>query len=297
MDPPARPAAPVAAMAMLGAAALWGVVGGRVAGLEASGLAAASMVELVTGAVLTALAWSRGQTPAMVVRALRGSLLLLGAIEAVNVATYYAALQLAPVGPVMALHLCAPILLSVLALMQGRRRLTLGAGASLALTTGALVLIGLDDIDNDAYHQPYVGYLLALASAGCLAVFVTGVGAAAGRLPPEAAAGGQMFVSGLLLSPALLGLADHPADAATLALLSVLLFAPACWLYWFAMRRLTPITASTVLLAEPFFGVAAAVVAYGLTPSPLQAIAAVVVLLATLQELRRRPRVTRVSEV
>jgi drug/metabolite transporter (DMT)-like permease len=180
MDPAGRPAAPIAAMSMLGAAALWGVVGGRVAGLTVSGLAAASMVELVTGAVLTALAWSRGQTPAMVVRALRGRLLLLGAVEAVNVAAYYAALQLAPVGPVMALHLCAPILLTVLALTRGRRRLSVTVVASLALTTIALILIGIDDIDSDAYHRPYLGYLLALASAGCLAVFVTGVGAAAG---------------------------------------------------------------------------------------------------------------------
>src|SRR5262245_662744 len=134
---------------MLGAAGLWGVVGGQVAGLSTNGVAAASMIELSTGIALTALAWVRGQSPASVVRALRWRLLVLGVIEAVNVAAYYLALQLAPVGPVMALHLSAPILLSVLAVVRGRRRLTPATAMSLVLTAAAIVTIGVDRIDGE----------------------------------------------------------------------------------------------------------------------------------------------------
>jgi drug/metabolite transporter (DMT)-like permease len=213
-----------AAAAMLASAVLWGVVGGRVAGLGLHGVAAAAVVELITGVALTVVAcgWRpaggragpavRSSPPVLVVRTLRWRVLVLGAVEAVNVALYYQALQLAPVGPVMALHLCAPVLLAVTGVLRGRRALGLSTVVSSALTVLALSLIAADGISDGDYRQPYVGYLLALASAACLAFFVTGVGRAAPTVSPIAAAGVQMAASGLLLSPSLLDLRQHGGD-------------------------------------------------------------------------------------
>ncbi len=276
-----------AALAMFGAAALWGLSGGVVSGLATGGAAAASAVELTTGVALTVASALRGYPPFAVVAALRWRLLALGAIEAVNVLAYYVALQLAPVGPVMALHLTAPVLLTVIALGRRRRRPTVPAIGALALVCAALVLIAVARPDPGRYPHALLGFVLSLASAGCLALFISLVGLAAADVPPLSAAGAQMLVSGLLLSPALLALRDHPADTGRLVALGLLAFAPACWLYWAAMRRLTPISASTILLAEPFTGALVAIVLYRSIPSAPQALAAVLVLAAVYLDLRQ----------
>jgi drug/metabolite transporter (DMT)-like permease len=276
-----------AVAAMLGAAALWGMTGGVVAGLHATGAAAASTVELLTGLVLCGLTIASGQRLRATVRTLGPRLGLLGLLEAVNVVCYYVALQLAPVGPVMALHLGAPILLTAHALVTGRRRLNQRAVLVLALTAAALVLIATGGVDGGRYPHAEWGFALSGFSAVCLAFFVSAVGAVAGEVPPMAAAGAQMLLSGLLLSPALLGLRAHPGDALSLLALSLVLFAPACWLYWTAMRRLAPITASTILLAEPFFGTLLAAAVYGLVPTLPQAVAAGLVVVAVYLSIQR----------
>ncbi|GAA1781943.1 hypothetical protein GCM10009682_00260 [Luedemannella flava] len=280
-----RPAL-LAALSMLGAAALWGVIGGTVAGLDVGGAAAASAVELVTGVVLTGLAAAAGHRPRAVLAALGGRRrALLGAVVAVNVLCYYVALQLAPVGPVMAVHLLAPVLLTVAALVRGRRRLTPVRALSLAMVCTALLVIAAGPADRDAYPYAVVGLALSLVSAGCLAVFVTTVSRSANDAPPIAAAGLQMFVSGLLLAPALAQFRAYPQDFLILILLGLAVFAPACWLYWYAMRRLTPIVASTVLLTEPLFGPPAAALLYAATPDAAQVAAMALVLVATYLEL------------
>ncbi|GIH03707.1 hypothetical protein Rhe02_17740 [Rhizocola hellebori] len=263
---------------MLAAAAFWGISGGLVSGLAVSGATAASTVELVTGVLLCGLTVARGQRLRAVVAALGRRLWWLGLLEAVNVVCYYVALQLAPVGPVMALHLSAPILLTAALLLRGRRRLTPRIAVVSAMIIGALVLIAAADVDQGRYPHAAWGYVLAAVSAGCLALFVTAVGAVAGHVPPMAAAGAQMLASGLLLSPSLIGLRADPADGIALALISLVLFAPACWLYWTAMRQLAPVTASTILLAEPIFGTPVAALAYGLAPTAAHGLAAGLIL-------------------
>lgn len=277
-------AAATAATAMLGAAALWGTAGGAVAGLSVGGAAAAAAVELTTGVLLTCVAWVRGHRPSAIVAALGWRLPLLGVVEAVNVLLYYESLQMAPVGPAMAVHLTAPVLLTVAGMVRGRVPLSLRAGASLALVCGALVLLA-DRRADTAYPDLLARLALSFASAVCLALFVTLVSGAAGDVPPMAAAGVQMLVSGLVLSPALWSLGTHRSAVAPLGLIAVLLFAPACSLYWLAMRRLAPITAGTILLAEPFFGTVAAYALYAITLAPWHAVAAALVLGATYLDL------------
>jgi drug/metabolite transporter, DME family len=270
-----------AAVAMLGAAGLWGINGGIVSGLSASGAAAASTVELLTGVALTLVASIRGHHPRRTLPVIGPRLLLLlGLAEAVNVLCYYEALQLAPVGPVMALHLAAPILLTVAALARRRNALSPRAAVALALTAIALVLIALGGSGDSRHPNAVWGYLLSAFSAACLAFFVTGVGSVAPSVDPMGAAGAQMFVSGALLSPSLWSLHAHPREAVMLMVLGLCAFAPACWLYWAAMRRLTPVAASTILLAEPFFGTALATLAYAAPPTWFDGLAAAMIIVA-----------------
>lgn len=274
---------------MFGAAALWGGTGGVVAGLAVGGAAAACVVELTTGIVLLLVALTTGERPWVAIVGRRRRMALLGAVEAANVLCYYVALQMAPVGPVMALHLAAPVLLTVVALARGRRSASPRNVSAVLMILGALAFVALSG-DGDAWRSGVLaGLALSLLSAGCLAVFLTLVSSTAGGVPPASAAGFQMVVSGLVLCPALLDLRQHSGSLGPLLLISLAMFAPACWLYWFAMRRLTPILAGTVLLSEPFFGVLAAYVVHGLGSSAWHVGAIVLILGATYLDMTSRP--------
>ncbi|MBV1856583.1 EamA family transporter [Catellatospora tritici] len=279
--PPSGRALFLLCLPMLGAAALWGAVGGVVSGLGVAGVAAAAVVETTTGLALLGLGAVAGRRPSHVFTALGvRRIAALGAIEAVNVACYYLALQWAPVGPAMAVHLLAPVLLAGAGLLRGTVTAVRRTFAAIGLTALALLFLGFGGDSGAPYPRMVLGLLLSLASAGCLALFVSMVRVSAHDVAPMSAAGAQMLASGLLLSPSLLAAGDGRAVGG-LALIGLVLFAPACWLYWVAMRRLSPITASTVLLAEPLFGAAVAYAVYGQRPTLWHGAAALLIIAAT----------------
>ncbi|MET9311011.1 EamA family transporter [Kribbella sp. NPDC003505] len=272
--------------AIVGATGLWGCSGGVIAGLDVNGLAAAAIVELVTGVVLVALGLAQGGRPVAAIAGLGRLLPLLAVMETANVALYYVALQLAPVGPVMALHLTAPVMLTAVELARGRRRLTPAQVGSLLLICAALAVLGLGGRFVGNRPHLVVGLLLSLVSAGCIAVFITIVSKVAGKTSPTMGAGVQMLCSGLVLAPALFVIRVATDDLVSLVMTAASLFAPACLLYWRAMRDLAPITAGRVQLAEPLFGAVAAMAIFAIRPSGFEAFSAVLVLVAVLLELR-----------
>lgn len=274
-----------ASFAMIGATALWGASGGVVAAIHANGFVAAAVVELVSGVTLLAVGAACGHRPLAVLRALRRRLPLLAVIEAANVVFYYVALQIGPIGPVMAMHLTAPIILSAIAMFRGRLRFSYRRGVSLALVGAALAAFALKGGGGTNHAGLLIGIGLSLCSAICLAFFITLVRDVANDVPPVTAAGMQMLCSGLLLSPALL-LSWHDLEATgNLALIGLVLFAPACWLYWKAMRVLKPIPAGTIQLAEPVFGALAAFTLTAAVPTSPEVLAALLVLAAVYAEL------------
>jgi drug/metabolite transporter (DMT)-like permease len=280
---PGRPAG--ALISIVSATALWGASGGVVAGTEADGVALASLVELATGALLLAVAVGRRQPLLAAVTALRWWLPLLGAIEAANVALYYVALQVAPLGPVMAMHLTAPVILSGLAIARGDLTWTRRRVLSVALICAALGLITVRRPETSK-QAPVLGVALSLMSAACLAVFITVAKRTSHHAPPAALAGSQMLVSGLLLAPAAL-FAPVPTHELPRVGLTILLFAPATWLYWHGIRGLSAITAGTIQLAEPVFGAITAAILSSTTPGPLDYLIALLVLAAVRLEVRQ----------
>jgi drug/metabolite transporter (DMT)-like permease len=278
------PSAPL--VAMITATALWGTSGGVIAGLDINGFAAAAVVELVTGIVLVALGIAQGHRVERTIAALGRFLPLLAVIEAGNVALYYVALQVGPVGPVIAVHLTAPVILTLIDMARGRRRLTSSRAATFVLIIAALAMIATTG-PADGRDHAMVGLALSLASAGCLAAFITIVRKVADRTPATLGAGIQMLCSGLLLSPALIALDGDRGDLATLVLTAVILFAPACLLYWRALRTLSAITAGSIQLGEPFFGAAAAVLLYELRPTRYELLSVALVIAAVFLEINK----------
>jgi drug/metabolite transporter (DMT)-like permease len=281
---------------MLAAAALWGAAAGVIAGIGAGGLAAAAIVELVTAACLLTLA-RRGEIRLTLRLVGARRLVLLAVVEALNVGLYCLALV---TGPVIAVHLSAPVLLVGWGLLRGRDRWSLWRLASLPTLAAGLVALALarpagGHIDPS---DTVVALLLSLGSAACIGVFVTLAARAAGGGGSAAARGGlQMLISGCLVAavaPAGMWFGDRPSTAGDmlwLALVGLGLFAPAVHVYWLAMRRLQPLTATTIQLGEPFFGAATAAL-FGVGLSPAHAVAGLLVLGSVLLEVGHRHRDT-----
>jgi len=135
---------------------------------------------------------------------------------------------------------------------------------------------------------------LSFGSAFCLTLLFVVSHQIPTNVSPMSTAGLQMLTSGLILSPALFWLSPQPAGVARLAAVTLAMFAPACWLYWRAVRVLPPITSGTILLGEPLWGATATFLLYRVRPSVLEAFAVLLVLAATYLDLSADPdRTTR----
>jgi drug/metabolite transporter (DMT)-like permease len=304
----AEPAVARHHLAMLAATVLWGVSGGVIAGIGASGLVAAAVVEFVAAACLLTLAWRQGSIRLTVHMVGVGSLLLLGLVEAANVAFYYVALVTGPPGPVIAVHLTAPVLLVGYGLVRGRERLSARRLVSLPVLVAALVALVSAQPPGESIGRSdtVMALLFSLASAACIGVFVTLASRLAAGGGSAAARGGlQMLISSGMVAASMsvaVWLGDQSATAADvqqLALVGLLLFTPAVWFYWLAMRTLRPTTATVIQLGEPLFGAAAAFALFDIGLSAVHAVAAALVLGSVLLEVghrrrqgspRRRPR-------
>jgi drug/metabolite transporter (DMT)-like permease len=276
---------PASIAAIIVATALWGTSGGAISGVRANGFAIAAVVELTTGIFLTVLARARGYGLHTVARDMGRYLPALAVIEAANVALYYVALQKAAVGPVIALHLTAPVILLLVDMFRGKRKLSvLNAGAVLLICLAVAAIAVTDSAGKPGNGVPE-GLVLSLASAVCIALFVSLVHRVTSQSPTAPAAGLQMLCSGLLLSPALVSLQLPALDVLRLILIAVLLFLPACWLYWWALRTLSAITVGTIQLAEPVSGSVTAFWLYETIPTTTQAVAVVLIATASYVEL------------
>jgi drug/metabolite transporter, DME family len=272
-----------AALAVGGAAALWGTSGAVVSGLAVSGTSAAALVEFSTGLLLLAVQFAVTRRIGIRARHLR-ALFALGALEAVNVACYYSALRLAPVAPVMALHLTEPVLIMLARALRERRFSRRSLPVFLSMLA-ALVVLTLARQPGGSTHAA-LGFTLSLLSAVCLAVFLSGVAQVTRDISPLAGSGGQMALSGLILSPALAF--SHPSAQVSLVLIAtaVSVFAPACLLCWFGLRHVAALPASSILLLEAVFGSAAALALYGARIPGLDAVAGVLILASVLMQLQ-----------
>lgn len=279
----------LAAMAaMVGASALFGAIG-----------AVASQVDLPPGqlllflvgtaAVPLAFAGPRLDRPDLPPLGLK-AVVLLGTIDAFQIATYLAGLTLGPVGPVAALHLSVPVVYLVWELARGQRRpdpMSLGV---LALSTAGAAIAGLSEGSGSGGSGPIIGLTLAALSAIALAIFL-GLVAAWGRERRVRGAAAGIHVTGAALMLPTLALGAPALSEVGLGVaMGAVLFAPGVLLQWWAVARLPRVLFGTLLLFEAVFTAVIAAIAFGEELSPLVAVAVVLIIGAAAIETQRRAR-------
>jgi drug/metabolite transporter (DMT)-like permease len=277
-------------VAMCGAVALFSLTGALVAVLPASGLASMALVSFGSGVAL--IGWTfaaksgRSQVP------LR-PLVWLTVLNLAQGGLYYVSLKLAPTGPAAALHLAAPVILLLWALVQGRRRLgvseigtlcLLVAGLSLAATSVSSDHAGRTDVETLA------GLTLALLSAVAMAAMLTMVFSSAQRMSLQFCNGIKSLAGAALLAPALLTAAPSLNVSVGLIAVGAFVCAPGLALCWFALSRVPPTTTSTLDLFEAVLTPAITGAAFGMHFTGREWLIMVPIVAAALLEVwRPRP--------
>lgn len=277
------------ALLLVVATTLWGASSavlaevGKAAGTGAALLAAGGGAALI----LVALAGPahRQGSRARPVLHLRGSFLLIGLLEALNLGLYAAALALGPVPAVVALHLTSPVLLVALSVLRGRRRADGLLVLQTLLMVGGIVLLGMQHTAR-AGSAPLLAAVLAVGSAVAVAALITAVATLAPSANPDVAAAAQLTIAALAIGPVMLVAAPPDQhDAAVLLVAGALFLGPGFAIYWRALRGLSAATAGVLGLNEAVAATIIGIVVFADTPSPASVLAGTLVLAAIVLEL------------
>lgn len=277
-----------AVAAMIGASAAFGAIGAVASQVD---LPPGQLLLLLVGTAAVPLAFAgprldRPDLPPLGWRAV----VLLGTINAFQIATYLAGLTLGPVGPVAALHLSVPVVYLVWELARGERRPDALSLAVLALAGAGAAIAGLSEGGGGGGSGPVIGLLLAALSAIALAIFLGLVAAWGRKRRVRGAAGGIHATGAILMLPTLAFGLPSAEEAGLAVLLGALLWAPAVLLQWWAVARLPRVVFGTLLLFEAVFTALIAAIAFGEDLSPLVALAVLLIIGAAGIETRRRER-------
>lgn len=275
-----RGAARAGLLWVLGATVLWGLSSACLARLG-GGAAAAPFAALGGALSLLGVAALRGAGIGRAVRE-RGQLyVLVGAIEALNLATYLASLSLGPLPLMVALHLCAPILLLLRAVLRRERRPDLRLAGEALLIGAAVAAVSLSLRREGGGDEVMVGAILALLSAAMVAVLIVLLARSADGQDPQVAGGLQLSVTALILAPVAITAGGlPPATALQLVAVGALLMGPGFALYWLGLRAVRPAVAGVAGLTEAPVAAVAAALAFGTSFPPMMLVACACVLAA-----------------
>ena len=233
---------------LFAATALWGAASAAVAVIDspksAPIVAAGASIALLSAACI-------GRQP---IRGLFiGSpklFLLLGLIEAANIALYFGALAIGPTPVVVALHLTAPMMLIALDALRGKRRVNLLLLAELAAIILAISLVVGDPQRGSGMGSTVLACVMALGSAAAVAVLITLISRSSGQRPAAASAGIQLGLAALFVSPMLAFGVGSPEQVLSLMAVGGALLGPGFLLYWIGMRKSDATTAGIIGLNE-----------------------------------------------
>ncbi len=258
----------------------WGTSSAVIAHLG-GGPGAAAPVALGGAAALLGGALGLGRAPWRSLREGWRLYLLAGALEAFNLTTYVAALQLGSLPLVVSLHLSAPLWLMGAAIVRGHRRLSVGLVIEAALVGAACALVALSLSGEASPVRALLGAGLALASAVTVALLISVLARGSAGRDPLASGGFQLLVAGTLALPAMA--LSEPGGASTVALYALngmLLMGPAFALYWRGLRTVAPTPAGIAGLSEAPIAAAVAAIVFGATFPPAMVLAGGCVLAA-----------------
>jgi drug/metabolite transporter (DMT)-like permease len=222
---------------LLAATSCWGASSAALSHQHAGVAAGAPIFAAGAAAWLCTLALLRGRKPLTALRARPSLYARLGAVDAVNLALFVAALSVGPLPVVVALHLTSPVLLIAADVGRGRRTYSVLVGLELALIVGAVALVAIAVPAGSTAGDVLAGSALALGSAVALAVLTTQISGVAGGQDPDVAGGLQLAVVALLALPLVVAAPPDRGTLARLLILGMLLLGPGVSLYWRAMKR------------------------------------------------------------
>lgn len=219
------------------------------------------------------------------------SMAILTLMSLLTSVSYYAALQLGPVGPVAALHLCAPILLLLWGLLRGQRRWEARDLIVLLLLSAGMAIFGLVGQSGTGKSvstiQLWASLGLSLLSGVALAVSFHYLHDLSRQPGAQALNGLRILAAGVLFLPVSLWIGVSLEQAALATILG-LVHIPAIMLQTASFSRLTAVQASSLSLIEAPAAAMAAGMLFGQSLSLVVMIGMGAVLGAVLLEIARR---------
>jgi drug/metabolite transporter (DMT)-like permease len=271
-------------IAALGCTLLWGVAGAIVSQIDMNAEAMSGFSALVQAAILYLI--SRTRPTRASASAPRRALLVMGTFSAFIGGAYFASLQMAPPAIASALHLTAPVILVVVAVVGGRRAASLATITVISLLATGVATSMLGSHLSLGNPQTLIGFGLALGSAAgiaCNATLVKRHGHT-GKASRNAA-----IIAGVSATPYLPLLVTHPPtilQALLIVMLTACCWVPACLLNWYALKSI-PTTLSTAIgVNEALITGAVAWTLFGRALGPVQIAGAAVIIFAVLLEAR-----------
>lgn len=262
------------------AAVLWGTWSLFLRPTELPGIATAPVILFVMGASALALVRLEG-APARWDRKAAGLLVLYAVLDAINVGTFFAAMEVTTVAVAVLTHCTAPVLVALLAPhVEGTRVRGSLPAALVALSGLALLLRPFERVQGSVA----LGAALGLTSALAYAALVFAVQPLAARIGIGRATSFHAMLAALFVLPFA---APHlPAvearDLALLALGGLLPGTLSAFLFLDGLRRIGPARAAVLTLLEPMIAVLVGWLVWGEPLAAVGALGAAMVLGAAL---------------
>ncbi len=271
------------------AATLWGTWSLFLRPTGLPGIATAPVILLVMGMAALALVRAEG-APARWDRTAVGLLVLYAMLDAINVGTFFAAMQVTTVAVAVLTHCTAPVMVALLApRIEGTRVRGSVAAALVSLAGLVLVLRPWERLEGGVA----LGAALGLASALAYAALVFAVQPLARRVGIGRATSYHAMLAALVLAPFAAPHASsiEVSDALRLALAGLLPGTLAAYLFLDGLRRIGSSRAAVLTLIEPLVAVLVGWLAWHEPLAPLAAVGAAMVLGAALWVARgeRKP--------
>ncbi|MQY31392.1 DMT family transporter [Nocardia aurantia] len=236
--------------ALLLATTLWGASSAFIAAFGTAGFASASPVAAGGALAVLFLATLRGEQPWRIFTTDIRLYMYLGALEAVNLALYSAALRMGPLPVVVALHLTAPVMIICAAVAKQRRRMNWTAAVELVLVICAIVLVTGRPPNMVAPFRVLLSCALALGSAGCVALLITTVARESRYHRGVSSAGFQLATAAILGLPLVAVTPPSPAVSVELIVVGAIFLGPGFVVYWWALRTIDSTVAGMIGLNE-----------------------------------------------
>jgi len=277
---------------MVGATACWGASSAIVAEAGFRGAFSFGVVAAAAALTLGLVALLHGEPRLPPVQ----TIVLLGVLEAVNIAAYFEALRLGPTAPIVAVHLTSPLIILFASFLGGSRRVRkvdLAGGCALVL---GIVVLAANGNDNGRHGSNVLAALgLAALSACAVALLILAVARLGSKATPVAGAASQLGVAAVLL-----GLGGYAGGAPITitweaCIAGAVFLGPGFALYWYAAARLPPPTTATLGLLEALFAAVVAAAVFSDSVGVLDALSAGLIAIAIAlqrdyaQVMRRAP--------